>query len=231
MSSMTFETTVAPPGPWHQREFSKVTVIAAVARRSGPHVIEATLIPALLFYGCFLTLGLGAAYIAALAWSLGALARRVVTGAAVPPILVLGVFGITLKTAVAVVSHSAFLYFFQPVLATVAMGLVCLVSVLVGRPLIGRLAGEFWPISPDVAANPGIVRLFRDLTLLWAGFNLVSAAVTLMMLFYLPLGAFVPVKQVSGYAMTAVTIFMTVSLSLAAARREGLIPVPVDRSS
>lgn len=222
--------SASPTVAWEQQQLSKLMVIGAVARRSGPHVIEATAIPAVLFYGCFVTVGLGAAYVTALAWSYVALARRLILGRRVPPILVLGVFGISFKTLLAVISHSTFVYFFQPVLATVTVGLVFLLSALIGRPLIATLAPEFWPISPEIAANPGIIRLFRDLTLLWAGFNLVSAAVTLALLLYLPLGAFVPLKQFSGYVMTAATVFVTVSLSLAAARREGLIPLRADSS-
>ncbi|HZN13150.1 MAG TPA: VC0807 family protein [Acidimicrobiales bacterium] len=207
---------------------TKMQVIAAVTRRSGPRLIEATVIPALLFYGCLVMIGLGAAYVAALLWSYAALARRIVRRLPIPPILVLGVIGITLKTIVAAVSESSFLYFLQPVLATLVLGMVFLISVVVGRPLIGRLAGEFWPIPPDVAIRPPILRLFRNLTLLWAGFNFVSAAVTMAMLVSLPLGTFVAAKQVTGYAMTATTIFVTVTLSLNAARREGLVPVTAD---
>jgi hypothetical protein len=230
VSVATANESVPGPFAWQDRHLSRFAVIAAVARRSGPHLIEATVVPAVLFYASFAVIGLGAAYIAALVWSYSALTRRLLTDAPVPPILVLGVIGVTLKTVVAVLSHSAFLYFFQPVLATLAMGFVFLLSVAVGRPLIARLAGEFWPISSEMAANPGITRLFRDLTLLWAACNFLSAFVTLVMLVYLPLGAFVPLKQLSGYAMTATTVFLTVSLSLSAARREGLIPLSADRS-
>ena len=44
---------------------------------------------------------------------------------------------------VAVISGSAFVYFFQPMLSTLAMSAVFLVSIAVGRPLIGTLAHEF----------------------------------------------------------------------------------------
>jgi hypothetical protein len=58
----------------------------------------------------------------------------------VPAILVIGVIGMTVRTLVAVVSRSSFVYFFQPVLASVAMGCVFLISVAVRRPLIATLA-------------------------------------------------------------------------------------------
>jgi hypothetical protein len=209
-----------------QPQPSKLAIMATVVRRCGPHVIEATVIPAVLFYICLLAAGLGAAYMAAMGWSCAAVARRVLRRDPVPPILVLGVIGITVRTVVAVISHSSFVYFFQPILGTVAMACVFLISVGIGRPLIGRLAGEFWPMTPEVAARPGVLRLFRRLTFLWAAVNLASAALTMTLLIFLPLGLFLAVKQLSGLALTAGAVFLTVSLSLRTARREGLTSVP-----
>jgi hypothetical protein len=210
----------------HLPELSKRAVIATVARRSGPHLIEATVIPAVLFYCCLIAVGLGAAYLAALGWSYAALGRRLLRHRPVPGILVLGVLGITVRTLVAVISRSSFVYFLQPVLATVAMGCVFLLSVWIGRPLIGRLAGDFWPMTPEVAARPGVLRLFRNLTLLWAAVNLASAALTLSLLLALPIGPFLAAKQASGLGLTAGAVFLTVSLSLRTARSEGLAYVP-----
>ncbi len=220
------DAAIAPRPP----EFSRLSVFVAVVRRCGPHLIEATVVPAVLFYACLVAIGLSAAYVAALGWSYAALARRLFRHQPVPPILVLGVIGITVRTLVAVISQSSFVYFFQPVLGTVAMGCVFLISVCVGRPLIGRLAGEFWPISAEMAECPAILRLFRRLTLLWAGVNLASAALTMVLLLSLPLGAFIAVKQVSGFAVTAAAVFVTVSHSLRTARREGFASMPARRA-
>lgn len=209
----------------HSAELTKTAVIGIVLRRCGPHVIEATIIPAILFYVCLVGLGLGAAYTAALAWTYGALCVRRYRGLAIPGILVLGVAAITVRTLVAVVSGSAFLYFFQPALGTAAMGLVFLGSIALGRPLIGRVACEFWPIPPAAMDRPGVRRLFRNLTLVWAGVNLASAAATLSLLWWLPLVTFVAVRQVSALGITAVGVLLTVVLSLRTARREGLAKV------
>ncbi|MCU1463590.1 MAG: putative rane protein [Acidimicrobiales bacterium] len=217
-------TVTSVPGP---PELSKLGIFAAVVRRCGPHLIEATVVPAVVFYACLVAFGLGAAYVGALTWSYAALARRLVRHQAVPALLVLSVIGLTVRTLVAIVSHSSFLYFFQPVLATVAMGGVFLVSVGIGRPLIGRLADEFWPITEEMAVHPGVLRLFRDLTLLWAAVNLVSAALTLCLLVTLPIGAFVAVKQLSGLAISGGAVFLTISRSLATARREGFAAQPI----
>ena len=215
-------------------EPSKRAILAMVVRRSGPHLLEATLIPAVLFYSCLVAVGLGAAYVAAVVgWAYAALVRRIVRRDPVPPILVLSVVGITIRTLVAVVSRSSFIYFFQPVLGSVAMGGVFLISIAVGRPLIATLAGEFWPITAEVHARPGVLRLFRRLTLLWAGVNLASAVLTTGLLVSLPLGAFLAMKQLCGLGLTATAVFLTVSMSLRTARREGLasgpypVPIPI----
>ncbi|MDQ1518535.1 MAG: hypothetical protein QOE80_4365, partial [Actinomycetota bacterium] len=214
-------------------EPSKRAILATVVRRSGPHLVEATLVPGVLFYGCLVAVGLGAAYVAVLSWAYAAVVRRIARRDPVPPILVLSVIGITMRTLVAVVSRSSFVYFLQPVLGSVVMGGVFLVSVALGRPLIATLAGEFWPITPEAHARPGVLRLFRRLTLLWAGVNLASAVLTMALLLSLPLGPFLAMKQLCGLGLTAAAVFLTVSMSLRTARREGLcaglppVPLPI----
>jgi hypothetical protein len=210
----------------HEGEPSKLAIFVMVARRSGPHLIEATIVPAVLFYVGLVTAGLGAAYLAALTWSYAVLARRALRRDPVPAILVISVIGITVRTLVAVISRSSFMYFFQPVLGSIAMGFVFLISVAIGRPLIATLAHEFWPLSAEVAARPRVVRLFRRLTGRWAGVNLASAALTTGLLVTLPLGTFLAVKQLSGLGLTAGAVCLTVSMALRTARREGLHAPP-----
>jgi hypothetical protein len=198
-------------------------VLRTVARRALPHFVEATVVPAVLFYSCILVLGIWVAFVVSLAWSYLAIARRVVSGAQVPPILVLSTVALTVRTALAIASGSTFLYFVQPVLCTLAIAGVFLGSLAMGRPLIGLLASDFWPLTPEVAAHPAVVRLFRGLTILWAGINLALAAVTFVLLITLPVEAFVPAKMLSGYIITGSGIVVTVALSIATARREGLM--------
>jgi hypothetical protein len=198
-------------------------VLRTVARRALPHFVEATVVPAILFYSCILVLGIWVAFIVSLAWSYMAIARRVVGGRTVPPILVLSTVALTVRTALAIASGSTFLYFVQPVLCTLTISAVFLGSLAMGRPLIALLASDFWPLTPEVAEHPAVVRLFRGLTILWAGINLALAAVTFVLLLTLPVEAFVPAKMVSGYIITGTGIVVTVALSIATARREGLV--------
>ena len=75
--------------------------------------------------------------------------RRVVKRQPVTGVLVLASLGITVRTALAVGSGSTFVYFAQPVIGTTLAGLVFFGSLLTGRPLIGRLAHDFWTSPPS----------------------------------------------------------------------------------
>jgi hypothetical protein len=200
-----------------------LVVLRAVGRRLVPQLVEGTLVPTLLFYGLMTTIGIRAAFAGALCWSYTAVARRVATGRSVPPLVMLGTVGITVRTVVALSSGSTFVYFAQPVLGTVAVGTLFLGSIAVGRPLVARFASDFCPLPPDVAARPGVTRLYRHLTYLWAGVNLAAATTTFVLLVTLPLPAFVVARAVSGWGLTVVGVVVTVSLSVQAARREDLV--------
>ena len=133
----------------------KVSVLAAVARKSAPHLFEATIIPAALFYLFLVTIGMWTALVAALCWSYGALARRLLFRRGIPPILLLALIGLTARSVAALSSGSSFVYFLQPIFGTVAVAGLFLGS-LFGRPLVGRLAVDFCPLTPEVAARPAV---------------------------------------------------------------------------
>jgi uncharacterized membrane protein len=202
---------------------SKVAVFVAVVRRSGPHVIEASLIPTALFYCGLAAIGLGAAYAAALVWVYAAATSRLVRHRPVPPLLVLGLIGVTVRTTVAFASGSSFLYFAQPILSSVVMGCVFLVSVAVGRPMVERLALEFWPLTTEQLDHPAVSRLLRNLTFLWAGVNLAIGATTMTMLLVLPLVAYVALKQVVSLTLMGAGIGVTIDRAVRTARREGFL--------
>ncbi len=135
---------------------SKISVFGQIVRRAGPHLIEASLIPTALFYSCLVLAGLGAAYAVALIWLYAAVACRLLRHRPVPPLLVLGAIGITVRTAISLASGSTFYYFAQPIMTSVVMSLVFLISVAVGRPMVERLALEFWPLTPEMLAHPEV---------------------------------------------------------------------------
>jgi hypothetical protein len=198
-------------------------LLTQVARRSFPRLVEATLVPAALFYTVLSLFGFGAALAAALCWAYGAMGYRCLVRRPIPPILLLAAIALTVRTLVAAASGSTFIYFLQPIVGTTGVAAVFLLSIAIGRPLVGRLAADFCPLAPDVAARPGVVRLFTRLTALWAGINLASAAATLALLVTLPVATFVVTKTITSLTITSVGIVLTVCWSLRTARHEGLV--------
>jgi hypothetical protein len=66
------------------------------------------------------------------------------------------------------------------------------------------------------------VRLFRRLTFLWAGVNLLAAAVNLTLLLTVPVSVFVGVKMLAAWLIIWTGIVVTVVDSVRTARSEGL---------
>ena len=103
-------------------------------------------------------------------------------GNRVPALVVIALCGLIVRTLIGVASGNAFVYFVQPVAMTVTIAAVLLVSVVIRRPIVARIAHDFCPIPPDVATRPSVVQLFATLTVLWAAAQLLTAAATLTML-------------------------------------------------
>ncbi|TML07325.1 MAG: hypothetical protein E6G39_19955 [Actinobacteria bacterium] len=202
---------------------TKGRVLGAVGRRLVPHVIEATLIPTMLFYAAFVTRGAITAFIVALVWSYVAIIRRVVGRRPIPALLLLASIGITARTLFALASGSTFVYFFQPVLGKVILSGVFWASIATGTPLVARFAHDFCSISPDVEARPAIAQLYRRLTHLWAVLNLMIAGLALVLLLTVPFSTFIAVKSFMATGLTSMGVALTVIISVRVARTEGVL--------
>lgn len=204
-------------------QLSRRPVLVALARRSLPHLLEATVLPAILFYVLLVSVGAGAAMVGALCWTFIAITRRLARGRAIPSILVLATVGLSVRTLVGLVSGSTFAYFVQPVATTIVLAVVFAGSVLVGRPVVARLASDFCQLAPEVASRPRVVRLFQGLTMLWAGVHVATAAATFGMLVSLPTATYVALKTVACLSITVAAVVLTVSWSIRTARTENLV--------
>jgi hypothetical protein len=180
--------------------------LAALARHATPPLLEATLIPLGLFYGGLQLFGLWGALLAALVWSYTALLRRLVTGRRVSGMLVLGIVGLTARTALALATGSAFLYFLQPTVGTGLVASVFLGSVLLGRPLALRLATDFLPLPEALLARHGVRRFFQRVSLLWAAAFLANAGISLWLLVSQSLATFLWSRTVASLALTGLAV-------------------------
>ena len=189
-------------------------------------LVIAVVVPAVVFYGVFVLAGVWTAIVAALAWAYGAIAWRALTGRRTSGLLILAALLLTGRTALSVVADSTWLYFLQPVISDGVVATLFLLSLASARPMVARLAGDFYPMDRELAARPRIRRLFRNLTVLWAVLGLAKASMTLWLLQSQSLETFILVKSVSMLAINVVAAFATIGLAALVARQEGLLGVP-----
>lgn len=199
-----------------------LTARHVVLRHVVPRVCEATVVPSAIFYAVWHFIGVWPALFAALGWTGVVTVRRVVRTRQLPPLVVIVAVGLTARLALTLVSGSTFLYFLQPVVGTTVVAATFFGSLVIGRPLINRLAAEFCPLSDEAANRHGVLRLFRGLTWLWAVALLANATATLVVLLTLSPDAFVAVKSLLNPGLTCSAAAATVLWSVRVARREGL---------
>ncbi len=205
--------------------------LGAVVRRVAISLVIACVIPATLFYACFRVYGVWTAIIVALGWSYGAMAWRALTGRRTSGLLLLTALLITARTVISLAAGSTFLYFLQPIISDALVGTAFIASLLTARPMVARLAGDFYPMDEELHLRPRIRRLFRNLTVLWAALCLIKAGLTLWLLESTSLETFVLVKSVSALSINMLAAGATIGLAVLVARKEGLlhprlVPVP-----
>ena len=118
-------------------------------------LLVAVVVPAVVFYGSFVVAGVWTAIAVALAWSYGAIAWRAVTGRRTSGLLVLAALLLTGRTALSVLADSPWLYFLQPVISDGAVAALFLLSLASARPMVARLAGDFYPMDRAGGPTPG----------------------------------------------------------------------------
>jgi intracellular septation protein A len=222
-------------GPTERRQasaaepaFGKPVTVACpslrvVLRHLGLSLLWANLVPAALFYACFRAGNIWAALIAALVWCYGAMAWRLTTRRRTSGLLWLTAVGLTAKTAVTMITGNTVLYFAQPAINDGLVAALFLLSLATARPVVARLAGDFFPMDDDVASRPRIQQLFWRLTLLWAGICAIKALATVWLLESVRLSTFVAIKSVLTPSIAMVGVAVTVAIALRVARHEGLL--------
>ncbi len=183
--------------------------LAALARHATPPLLETTLIPLGLFYGGLQLFGLWAAILAALIWSYTSLLRRLLTRRRVPGMLLLAIVGLTARTALALATGSAFLYFLQPTMGTGLVAAVFAGSVLLGRPLAQRLAADLLPLPEVLLARRGVRRFFQRVSLLWAGVFLANTGISLWLLLSQSLATFLWSRTLASLTLTGLAIVVS----------------------
>jgi drug/metabolite transporter (DMT)-like permease len=193
-----------------------------VIRHALPVVLEGVVGPLVLFYLLLFVSGFRGALIAALAWSYLALGRRLFRGERISMLLLFGTILITLRTAIAFITGSAFVYFAQPTAGTIVISLALLVSALLGRPFTQRFAHDFCPIDPAIMRRPLVRRFFIRISVLWASVLMLNAGLVFWLLISSSLRSFVLERSAVTYGLTAVAIFISITGFMAMMRRDGI---------
>jgi intracellular septation protein A len=206
--------------------------LPTVLRRVGLSLTIACAVPAALFLTSFELFGVWPAILAALAWSYTAITWRAVTGRRTSGLLVLTAIVLTGRTAIALVAQSTFFYFLQPIITDGVVAATFLLSLASARPMVARLAGDFYPMDAELSLRPRMRRLFWRLTAMWAVVCLAKAVAMFWALSSLSLDTFVLVKSISMPAANLLAVVATVCAAVLVARKEGLIgvaarPMPV----
>jgi hypothetical protein len=211
--------------------------IRELARRTAEHVLEATVVPMLLFYLILTMIGLRWALVAALGWSYAAIARRLLTRQRLPGLLVLAAVLFTARTAIALSTGSIFIYFLQPTLGTFLVAGLFLISVPMGRPLAERLAHDFCALPDSLIANVRVKKFFLRISLLWAFTYLINGGMTLYLLMSSSLGTYLILRHVVSFTLLIGAITFSSMYFFRSLRDEGIVlrwnkrAVPADEAA
>jgi hypothetical protein len=182
----------------------------------------AVVVPAALFSATMVLVNVTTAVVVACAWMTGAICWRWATERPVSGLLVLTLGLMTVKTGVMLATGNTFVYFVQPIVVDATVAAVFLGSVWSARPVVARLAPDFYPIDAALAARPGVRGLFRRLTLMWGVVILIKGTVTLWLLVTLSTVDFVLIKSGAIITLTLLAAAATIVWAVVVGRREGI---------
>jgi intracellular septation protein A len=201
----------------------EIPSLRALARHAVPRVLEGTVIPLALFVLTLRVFGVWGAMAVGLLWGYGLIGLRLLFRRRVPGVVLLGTATFTVRTLLAVLSHSTFIYFLQPTLGTAAIAGAFLLSVPLDRPLAGRLADDFCPLPADIRTNAHVRQFFRQISLLWAFIGAVNVTVTLWLLFTQSIGTYVVAKTAASSGLTVSAIIISTLWFRRSMARHGIV--------
>lgn len=196
--------------------------LRASVRHASPSLLEGVIGPAAVFYVALMLGGYRPAIVAALSWSIAVLLRRLVRKKRVPAIVLLGAALLVVRSVVAYLTGSSFLYFIQPAVGTLIIGLAFLVSAASGRPLTERFAHDFCPLDKELTARPFVRSFFVKIALLWGAILLINAGVGLWLLLSASLQAFVVERTILTWLLDIGGVAVSAAWFARLMRRNGI---------
>ena len=190
--------------------------------RIGFQVVEATLVPAGIFWAVLHLSGLVWALFAGLAWCYLMIARRWVKGGAMPAVLMLAALLFTTRTGIALAFHSTFVYLLTPTINAFVLAVAFLGSAVVGRPLTARFARDFVGLPAHVTALRRVHRVLQMLCGVWALANVINGWVALQLLVQDRFDAVMLARSILTPVLSALAVACCVLWGRRALRQEGI---------
>jgi intracellular septation protein A len=170
-----------------------------------PQFAAEAVLPVLVFYGAWRLEGLAAGIAAGTVVSV-VLAAVLVRHRRDVTLVAVGAAFVVVQGAVGLASHSTTVYLAQPVLLNALWGIACFGSVAIRRPLIGVLAGAWYPFPAWFRAGDAFRREFSVQSVVFGVFYVARAALRLWALLATGVGGFVVVSILTGSPFVLVLI-------------------------
>ncbi len=193
-----------------------------ILRHAAARMFVVTLLPMAVFYWSLSLFGLRAAAAVTASVYYAALLGRVLRKQPVLAAALLAAGLLGLRTVVVFCTGSAFIYFIQPVIGTVAVATLFAATAIAGRPMLDRLAHDFCDFPDELSAQLRQARFFNRLSVIWATTYTINAVGTVWLLTSASLNGFVLYKSVLGPAITIVAATVSYLAFRATARRQNI---------
>jgi hypothetical protein len=182
-----------------------------LARRAIPQVLEASIIPAAIMLVLLEVATATVAIGGALAWIVGATLWRVATRRQVSGLSILSVARLGVRSTIAMLLGSTFVYFVQGSIGGFALAIAWLVSVAMDRPLARRFAEDFTDLEPHTLDHPRVHHALRRISLLMGVVGIAHAALGLWLLLTLTAGTYVVVNAVLSIAIPGAALAISIT--------------------
>ena len=126
-----------------------------VVARVAMSLATAVVVPTAFFAATLMIFNITTAVLVALAWMAGAMCWRWTAKRPVSGLLLLALGIMTVKTGVTLATGNTFIYFVQPVFVDLVVATVFLGSLWSARPIVARLAPDFYPMERSGRREPG----------------------------------------------------------------------------
>ncbi|MEV0969548.1 VC0807 family protein [Microtetraspora glauca] len=184
--------------------------LPSLLRQAVPMLVEGVLAPLAVFYAALSLVGLNGALWAAMGWVYLGMLWRVVRRKRVPGTMALTAVAITAQAALGLWTGSAIVYFIQPEVGTICLGMVFLASVRLRRPLLAKLAQDFVHLPSFVLRHERVRQFFVRVTLLWAFVLIANSAGNIWLLMNQSIGSFLLLRTIAMVAVTGLAIAVSV---------------------